>query len=705
MTWRRDKTSKGEKDNRIKVVLAIIFLFGAASLGKLFILQIKDFKFYSAKADNQHLVEAILEPERGRIFLSDNSAEGVFPIAANKKFAYIYAVPKDIVNPKRTAEELYYVFKKEKIEKEVESEFKKKDNENINNELKAIKDLEPEEKKVKEEEIKKKYDDLFKDATWQELRKIKIESEINIRKEEAINEYLKSLSKKDDPYEPLEKKVEEDILKKLYSIMSSDILQPLNSESEIGSTTMEEGITHDNLEIQENSIYYKDSKNEKKELKIPGVGFIMKLMRYYPEGNIGSHLTGFVSLNEVKQVGNYGLEGFFENELRGSPGSIKTERGAGGDLIIINDREYHKPQNGSDLVLTIDRTIQFTVCDKLNKAVLRHGADGGSAIVMNPKTGEILAMCSYPDFDPNKYSEVANIKVFNNPAIFNQYEPGSIFKVITMAMGLDQEKITPDTTFNDSAPVKIANYTIENSDKKSHGVVTMTNVLEQSLNTGAIFVARKVGLSDFKNYIKAFGFGEKTGIELEGEGKGNIRNLDDKLNPDLNLYTASFGQGISVTPIQMVNAFSTIANGGVMMKPYIVKEIIKNDGTKDEIQPHEIGSIISARAAILLGGMMVNVVENGHGKKAGVKGYWVAGKTGTAQVYKKDGRGYEANAHIGSFAGFAPADNPKFAMLVRIDNPRDVEWAESSAAPLFGEISEFLLNYWQIPSERKIEKK
>jgi cell division protein FtsI/penicillin-binding protein 2 len=255
--------------------------------------------------------------------------------------------------------------------------------------------------------------------------------------------------------------------------------------------------------------------------------------------------------------------------------------------------------------------------------------------------------------------------------------------------------------FNDSGPVKIKNYTIENSDRKSHGLVTMTNVLEQSLNTGVIFVARKIEIDNFKKYIRNFGFGEKTGIELEGESRGNIKGLDDNINKDLNLATISFGQGISVTPLQMAAAFSSIANDGIMMKPYIVREIIKNNGEKEIINPRQIKRTISERAATLLGGMMVNVVENGHGQKAGVKGYWVAGKTGTAQIPKKDGRGYEANAHIGSFAGFAPVDNPKFAMIVRIDNPRDVEWAESSAAPLFGEIAEFLLNYWQVPLERK----
>jgi len=210
---------------------------------------------------------------------------------------------------------------------------------------------------------------------------------------------------------------------------------------------------------------------------------------------------------------------------------------------------------------------------------------------------------------------------------------------------------------------------------------------------------RSIGPDLFSEYVKKFGFGEKTGIELEGESKGDIKNLVKKPVGELYAATASFGQGMAATPIQIAAAFLTLANNGIMMQPYIVKEIIKPDGAKIETQPKTVGRIISEKAATVLGGMMVNVVENGHGKKAGVKGYYVAGKTGTAQVPAKNG-GYQAGAHIGSFAGFAPASNPKFVMLVRIDQPRDVEWAESSAAPLFGELAEYMLNYWQVPKER-----
>ncbi len=227
----------------------------------------------------------------------------------------------------------------------------------------------------------------------------------------------------------------------------------------------------------------------------------------------------------------------------------------------------------------------------------------------------------------------------------------------------------------------------------------MTDVLDKSLNTGAIYVARLVGIDTYKKMLHDFGFGALTGIEMDREVPGNLSALN--LPGDIYLATSSFGQGITVTPLQMVNAFATLANGGKLMQPYIVDEIIRPDGTKLVTKPKVIRQVISERTATLVNGMLVNVVRQGHGKKAGVPLYFVAGKTGTAQVPRKDGKGYEKSMTIGSFAGFAPVDNPRFAMLVKIDHPRDVQWAESSAAPLFGDLAKFLLNYYEVPPDEQ----
>jgi len=689
--WKKRQGGSDKINNsRINLIIAIIFLLAGIIIFKLISLQVLNYDLYYNLASDQHQIYNLINPVRGRIFIQNDvkSADNqLYPIATNKNFALLFAVPKDIKEAEKVSEQLYIVFKEEKIKKEVEEIFKKEDENNLKAELKILGDVKDEAYKIKEAEIIARRQALLADKMFQDLRQVRREAEINLRKKEAIDEYLKKLDKPGDIYEPLEQKVDEAILKKFYLALS----QP------------EDNLKIEDLEIDGNAMTILNH-GQKKEFKIDGIGFSESSFRFYPEGNIGSNILGFVGYVGDKQQGRYGLEEFFDQELAGSPGSIKIERDAKGDPIIINDREYNKANDGSDLILTINRSIQFMACQKLDEAVARHGADGGSVIILEPNTGAVLAMCSNPDYDGNNFKDVENIKDFTNPAIFSQYEPGSIFKVITMAMALDQEKVTPQTTYNDTGQVVISKYTIENSDKKANGVQTMTEVLEKSLNTGAIFAMRSIGPDLFSEYVKKFGFGEKTGIELEGESKGDIKNLVKKPVGELYAATASFGQGMAVTPIQMVSAFLALANNGVMMQPYIVKEIVRPDGTKTETQPKIIGRVVSEKAATILGGMMVNVVENGHGKLAGVKGYYVAGKTGTAQVPAKNG-GYQAGAHIGSFAGFAPADNPKFVMLVRIDQPRDVQWAESSAAPLFGELAEYMLNYWQVPKERNITDK
>ncbi|MDP3245266.1 MAG: penicillin-binding protein 2 [bacterium] len=452
-----------------------------------------------------------------------------------------------------------------------------------------------------------------------------------------------------------------------------------------------EPIKHDVLEIKMEEI---------KQANLPGINFTKESKRFYPLANISSHLSGFVGEDETgKLMGRYGVEGSFDDDLRGKEGFLKGEKDVAGRYIPTGIEAMENAQDGRDIILTIDRNIQYMACEKLDEAVVKHGADGGSVIIMDPKTGRILAMCGAPDFDPNNFGKVKNSVVFNNPAIFNQYEPGSVFKVITMAAALDSGTVSPETTYEDIGKAQIGPHTITNSDNQAHGTQTMTQVLEKSLNTGAIFAAKKTGLEKFKDYVKRFGFGEQVKIDLETEAKGDLRSLDQK--GDIYLATASFGQGISVTPLQLIKAIGAIANGGKMMRPYVIDEKREKDGRVIfENSPQPVNQIVSSKTAALLSGMMTQVVENGHGKRAGVPGFFVAGKTGTAQIPSKDGLGYEANTTIGSFVGFAPVDNPRFVMVVRIDRPRDVQFAESSAAPLFGDIAQFLLQYLEVKPSR-----
>jgi cell division protein FtsI/penicillin-binding protein 2 len=438
-----------------------------------------------------------------------------------------------------------------------------------------------------------------------------------------------------------------------------------------------------------------------KDLHLTGVAFEPETLRYYPEKDFLSHVLGYVGYKDDHKTGFYGLEQAFNEELAGRAGSVDQEKDAGGAWIFGTRRNIVPAVNGDNLVLTIDKTIQFKAEEVLRDAVDKHGADSGSVIVLDPKTGAVQAMATYPDFDPNAYNKVKSIDVFNNLSTVGNYEPGSVFKAITMAAAVDKGKVSPATTYVDTGSIVVDDYTLKNSDLKAHGLQTMSQVLEESLNTGAIFAKDQIGNEEFLKYIKRFGFGVKTGVELP-EAKGDIGNLSGNIK--VNFATAAFGQGISVTPIQLAQAYTALANHGVMMKPYIIQSKIDPGGKVTNTEPQKVDQVISDKTASMLTAMLINVVELGHGKRAGVPGYYVAGKTGTAQVPRKDGRGYEANNNIGTFAGYAPADDPKFVMLVRIDHPRDVTFAESTAAPAWGQIAQFLLNYYNVPPNRTVKK-
>ncbi len=352
-------------------------------------------------------------------------------------------------------------------------------------------------------------------------------------------------------------------------------------------------------------------------------------------------------------------------------------------------------------MLTIDKNIQYTACTALQQAVQKHGASGGSLVVLEPATGAVRALCNAPDFDPNAYAAVADQARFTNAALSSPYEPGSVFKAITMAAALGEGVVTPETTYEDTGQVVIGPDTIKNSDGKAHGRQTMTQVLDESLNTGAVFASRLVGGAKFLDYVKRFGFGEPTGIELPEERSGNLASL--KGRNDIYLATASFGQGITATPLQLAAAFGAIANRGQLMRPYVVQAVAKPDGRTEVTSPTSVRQVVSPEVARTLSAMLVSVVEVGHGKRAGVPGYYVAGKTGTAEVAGVAKLGYQQNKNIGSFVGFAPVDDPKFVMLVRVDEPKDVVFAESSAAPVFGEVAKFLLQYYQVPPSRPVK--
>ena len=457
------------------------------------------------------------------------------------------------------------------------------------------------------------------------------------------------LDKKDDPYEVIKNSVQDDVIKKI----------------------------------------------EKEEFT--GIGIIPEVVRYYPGNNLASNVVGFLGFKDNKRVGQYGIEGYYNSKLEGTMGFLEIEKDVSGNWISFGLKSSKAPENGDDIILTIDQTIQYLAETKLEEAINKYGAKKGDLIVMDPVTGAIIALAQYPQYNPNEYSQEKDMSIFLNSSIHGVYEPGSVQKPITMAIGIDLGKISPNTTYIDEGYLKIDGWPISNSDGKANGKQNMIQVLEKSLNTGTVFVVNQVGKNEFYNYLKNFGLDEFTGIEITGETKGNLSNLETK--NEINYATASYGQGISVTPLAMLNAISVLANDGKLMKPHIVSEFI-NNGVSEKVEPEVVRQVVSSRTANLVSAMMISVIENGHAQLAKVNGYIFAGKTGTAQIPKKDGRGYEEEKTIHTFVGFGPMPNPKFSILVKLDEPENIPFAADTTAIVFQDLAQELVNYYNIsPTE------
>jgi len=417
--------------------------------------------------------------------------------------------------------------------------------------------------------------------------------------------------------------------------------------------------------------------------------------RVYPQQELASSVLGFV--NQSGQ-GQYGVEESYDKILRGTkyikkkPSSILGyfKDSAKKDAIFSSSLE------GSDIFLTIDYKLQYFSEKMLQKAKDKWNIDSGQIIISEPSTGKILALATIPNFNPNKYYEEKNIALFINPITQSLFEPGSIFKPITMAIGLEQGLITPGDTYVDKGFIKLGGQPIYNFQKRVWGKRTMIDVLEESINTGAVFVEQKIGADNFIEYLKKFGFFEKTGIDLNGETFSTNKSLKKKKERDI--AVASFGQSIDVTPIQLIRAFGAIANGGKLMKPFIVEKIRKGKEIIEK-KPEIERTVISPSTCEQLASMLVSVVENGSGRRAKIKGYSIAGKTGTAQVALKTG-GYSKDKTIQSFIGFFPATKPQFLILVKLDNPKHSLMASRSAGPIFRELAKYIIDSWQIPPDK-----
>lgn len=429
-----------------------------------------------------------------------------------------------------------------------------------------------------------------------------------------------------------------------------------------------------------------------KNEKLDGVGFINEPKRFYPEASMAAHLLGFVGKNtKGSDQGYFGIEGYYDNQLRGRDGFIRIEKDVLGNPILSGRYDEIPAESGRDLVMTIDRSVQFTAEKKLLEGVQKFGAKGGSVIILNPKTGAVLAMVSYPSFDPDDYVNYPS-DYYMNPIVSSSYEPGSTFKVLVMAAALNEGKIKPDTIYEENGPVEIGGYAINTWNQKYHGKISISQILEYSSNVGMVFIESQLGDENFIKYITQLGFGKLTDVDLEGESSPDLRPLNKWYKIDY--ATASFGQGIAVTPLQMIRAVAAVANGGMLLKPFVVQSIVTDDGKKLDTQPKVIRQVFKKEVAAMVTEMMVSAVDNGETRNLKPSGFRIAGKTGTAQIPIQGH--YDAQKTIASFVGFAPVDDPKFIMLVTINEPASSPWGSETAAPVFFSIASELFSYYGI---------
>lgn len=434
--------------------------------------------------------------------------------------------------------------------------------------------------------------------------------------------------------------------------------------------------------------------------KIPGVGFQDETVRFYPEASMAASLLGFVGKDEDGiDKGYFGLEGYYDRQLRGKDGISIVVHDAAGQPILAKMNDSTVKVDGRDLILNVDRRIQFMLDNELKTGIYKYGAQSGMAIVMNPKTGGVLAMSSFPTFDPRNYGEYDE-NLFKNPLISFAYEPGSTFKPLVMAAAMNEGLVKPNTTCDICAgPVKIGEYDIKTWNDKYYAGTTMTDVIVHSDNTGMVFTGRKLGMNKLLSYFQKFGIGQSTGIDLQGEVYPSLRPENEWYPIDE--ATATFGQGLTLTPIDLITAFTAIANGGQRMEPHVVAAVQTADGNTIPIPPKKLDQPISPQTAKVITEMMVKAVNDGEAQWTRIKGYRVAGKTGTAQI-PVEGH-YDANKTIASFVGFAPADDPKFLMLVVLDRPSTSIYGAETAAPIFFNAAKQILNYYGVPPDPEDE--
>ncbi len=428
--------------------------------------------------------------------------------------------------------------------------------------------------------------------------------------------------------------------------------------------------------------------------RLLGIDFIAKPYRRYPGNTLAAHVIGFV--NEGRQ-GAYGVEQYYNEMLSGHDGQVRAGSDALGDEILPFDLRHGKEAvNGSTLVLTINSAIQNIAERELAKGVTDNGATGGQVIILESNTGAILALASLPVPDLNAYSST-RLDEYQNPAVSLPYEPGSVFKVFTLAAGLDSGRINSNTAYNDNGSVVVGGRAFYNHDFLKPGNVNLVDVMKLSLNVEAAKISVSTGAKNFYQYLHDFGLGSLSGVDLAGEIPGTVKNPGDGVWYESDLASNSFGQGIATTPLQMANALAAVANGGKLMRPYIVDKIIRADGTVETRGPRGIRQVLKPETAHLVTGILAQSIGTESINQAAIPGYKIAGKTGTAQIPIPGG--YDPKWTIASFGGYLPADQPQFVILVKIDRPSKSPWGSVVASPVFHSIAQQLVQFTGLPPD------
>jgi cell division protein FtsI/penicillin-binding protein 2 len=459
--------------------------------------------------------------------------------------------------------------------------------------------------------------------------------------------------------------------------------------------------------IDKNLKYYvlkknltQDEKNQIQELNLVGVNFEKQFKRFYPEGDLATSVLGFVaSSKEESQKGYYGIEGRNDQLLKGRSGRLIYEKGASGQQILFGDYDKQDSINGDSIVLTLDRSVQYTIEKRLKEGVLKYGATSGQVIVMNPVTGDILGMANFPSYDPyDPYKEFLDeekkIKSeIRNKSISDNIEPGSVIKPHTIAIALDLGLISQDFEFYDDGPMKLYEDTIDNWDKKHIGKANLETLLQKSNNIGASIIGLKVGAENFQKYLGKFGFGRSTDIGLEGEERGGVK--PGYWSP-MDVATVSFGQSFTATPLQVLTSYNVFLNEGNLVKPKIIKQIIKDDGTKVDYPNMIEKGVLKKDTANFMNKILTTSFANNESKYFNLKKYSIGGKTGTAQIFE-DGK-YQLDKTNAIFVGYL-TDSKKFSMIVRLEKPTSSTFAAETAVPLWMDIASDLVNYYNIPAD------